>query len=146
MSLSDRPMAAGPIRPADLPVLTPQDALGVLLAGDAGAPAVVCLLLDASRRGLACLEVAGAADTDAVLDVAELLLGAVEDEPGLGYIVLGSRRTSARPEPGEAELFVQLRDQFDDAGLVLLDWFLLAGQRATSIAALTGADEHWLPA
>jgi hypothetical protein len=143
MSFADRPTASGPVRPADLPVLTPQDALGVLLAGDAGNPAVMCLLLDAGRRGLACLEVAGSADTDAVLDVAELLLSAVEDEPAVGYVVLGSRRATHRPQPGETELFVQLRDQFEDAGLVLVDWFLLAGRRATSMAELTGTDDPW---
>ncbi len=138
--------SARAIRPANLPLRGPEDALGVLLAtGSPELPAIVCLLLDEERLGLACLDFAGAAHADAVLDVAEVLLAAAEQQPGLAAVVIASFRPgeSHLPEPGEECCFFELRDLFDDAGIDLVDWFLVADDYATSMAELTEARSGW---
>ena len=107
-------------------------------------PAVICLLLDGSRRPLACLELGGGADPAAVLDLTDVVLGAAGDEPCLAAVVLATVQGSPPGRDGpELSCFRQLVEQFDDAGVVLLDWFTIVGDRATSLAALAGVASRW---
>lgn len=138
-----------PTRPAQRPLRGPEDALSVLLAGGGpAAPCIASLLLDGYHRGLAFVEVGGAADTDAVLDAVETVLAAAEAEPGLAAVVVACFREGAGhlPWPGEAECFATLRDLCDEVGVELVDWFLVGGGLATSLAELTGAASRWRPA
>jgi hypothetical protein len=123
-----------------------EDALSVLLAGGGPAPpAVCCLLLNDRHRGLLAVEVAGPAGSEAVLDVAEVVLAASDQHPELAAVVLASFRTGQDhlPEAGDEATFAELRDVFDDAGLELVDWFVVAGGYAASLAELTGAPPRW---
>jgi hypothetical protein len=123
-----------------------EDALTVLLAGGgATPPAIGCLLLDERHRGLLAVDVVGRAGADAVLDVAEVMLAASAQHAEMAAVVLASFRDGADhlPEAGDEATFAELRDLFDDAGIELLDWFLVAGGYATSLAELTGTTARW---
>jgi hypothetical protein len=136
---------ARPVRAADLSLRGPEDALSVLLAGGGDRPRIVCLLLDVEHRGLHCLEVTGPSDAEGVFQVAELLLRAVTNDTDLAALVVASFRPgqSHLPEPGEPSAFFELRELFADAGIDVLDWFLVAGGRATSLAELSEAAWLW---
>ncbi len=128
------------------PITSAQDALAVVLhEADLTRPGVICLLLDEGHRGLACLDVGGDGGTAAVLDVAELVLAAAAQELALGAAVLASvcpqRRRSV--DGSETGCFLDLVEQFDDAGVVLLDWFVISGDHATSLAELTRLPSRW---
>ena len=140
--------AAGAAPVGDHPLRGPDDALRVLLAGGGPLPPCITgLLLDAGHRGLACLEVQGRADTDAAVDVVETILAAAELEPEVAGVVLACFRAgpALTPAPGEETCFLALRDLCDDAGLELLDWFVVVDGRATSLADLASAPSRWQP-
>jgi hypothetical protein len=135
-----------PARPAGLSLRGPEDALGVLLAGATpDRPTATYLLLDATHSGVTCLEVSGRGDADAVFDVAELLLHTAADEPRLAALVIATFRPgrSHVPDPGDTSRFGELRELLADAGIDLLDWFVVAAGYATSLAELTGAPWLW---
>jgi hypothetical protein len=118
----------------------------VLLAGATpDRPTATYLLLDAAHRGITCLEVTGRADADAVFDVAELLLRTAADEPRLAALVIATFRPdeSHIPDPGDTWCFGELRELLTDAGIDLLDWFVVADGSATSLAELSGATWLW---
>ena len=122
-------------------VLTFDDAVDVLTAALGPEPGIACLLLDADQRLLTCLDVGGASDTDALLDVVEVVLAVATQEGALSSIVLACHRpgSSARPEDGETCCYYELQDVFADAGLVLLDWLLVTERGIASFARLTGS-------
>ena len=135
-----------PVRAAGLSLRGPEDALGVLLAGATpDRPTATYLLLDGDHRGITCLEVSGRGDADAVFDVAELLLRTAADENGLSALVIASFRPTRShvPEPGDTWCFGELRELLADAGIELLDWFVVAGGFATSLAELSEATWLW---
>jgi hypothetical protein len=135
-----------PVRAAGLSLQGPEDALGVLLAGATpDRPSATYLLLDATHCGITCLEVAGRGDAEAVVDVAELLLHTAGDEPRLAALIIATFRPgrSHVPEPGDTWCFGELRDLLADAGIDLLDWFVVGGGFATSLAEISGAPWLW---
>jgi DNA repair protein RadC len=121
--------------------------LGILLVGPHPVTAgVTCLLLDERHRGLTCLDVSGRGDAEAVSAVAELLVGAAEQEPDFAAVVIASSAPARthHPQPEEVRTFAELLDVFDDAGIELIDWFVIAGGFATSLAEHTGVPWRWL--
>lgn len=135
-----------PVPAAGLSLRGPEDALGVLLAGATpDRPTATYLLLDTTHCGITCLEVSGRGDADAVFDVTELLLRAAADEPRLAALVVATFRPdrSHVPDPGDTWCFGELRELLADAGIDLLDWFVVADGYATSLAELSGATWLW---
>ena len=140
---------SSPLRPhpAALPLSGPEDALGVLFAA-ASRPRQaehLALLLDHAHRGLGCLVIVGGGS---IRPVAELLVHLACQEGGLAALVLATVRPPGTPSvPGAAELvtFHDLREQFDELGIDLVDWFLLADRRAASLAELTDSQPRWRP-
>jgi hypothetical protein len=62
----------------------------------------------------------------------------------LGAVVLPRRAWSlAPPEPADHLRLLDLRAIFDDVGVQLLDWFVIAGGYASSLAELTDARPLW---
>ena len=122
-------------------VLTLDDALEVLTTAVGPEPGVACLLLDTEHRLLTCLDVTGAADADAVLDVVEVLLTVADQESELASVVLACRRPGHAPRPADGEIccYYELQDVFADAGLDLLDWVLVTERGVSSFATLTGS-------
>lgn len=132
--------------PAWLPLTAPEQALGTMLVAvsDPPAPETVCLLLDRARCGLGCVVVSGGPD-DAVYRVADFLIDAALDNARLAAVVLGTVRPGRPhlPEPSDHLRFFDLRAMFDDVGVELIDWFVIAGGFASSLAELTDARSLW---
>ena len=127
-----------PVRAAGLSLRGPEDALGVLLAGATpDRPTATYLLLDATHCGITCLEVSGL-----VGGGAQQQLG---DEPRLAALVIATFRPdrSHLPDPGDTWCFGELRELLADAGVDLLDWFVVADGYATSLAEFNGAPWLW---
>jgi hypothetical protein len=133
--------------PAWVPLPGPEEALATILAATSHPPAAetVCLLLDAAHCGLGCVNVDGTADDDAVYRVADFLVDVALERTQLAAVVLATTRPgrSHLPEPGDHLRFLDLRAIFDDVGVQLLDWFVIAGGYASSLAELTDARPLW---
>ena len=119
-----------------LVVRGPADVVAFLQAcGVAGdEPAQIVLGLAVTESDLLAHTVCGAAvrsgpDAARVVDAAQLV--DIADELLVGAVVLATTRPGAADAPGRTELgrFVHLRRDCADAGVVLLDWVVLFGDR-----------------
>jgi DNA repair protein RadC len=108
----------------------------------------VLLLLDAAHRGLACAIVSGAATGAHLRGIGDVVVSLAADSEGrLAAVVLATVRPDAPgPSRADEEFFVALRQRLGDHGVDLLDWFLLGGSYALSVAEITGACWRWLGA
>jgi len=134
-------------RPAPEPLRGPEDALEVILASASQPPRpeTICLLLDHAHRGGTVVVVEGAA-TDADLEaLAGLLLCAAGQGGGPAAVVLATVRPgcSHLASAPDERCWFGLRERFDEAGVELLDWFILAGGVATSVAETTDSRWQW---
>jgi hypothetical protein len=133
--------------PPDLPITGPEDALRVVLAvaSDPPTPETIVLVLDGSLCGLTCMVCDGASTASEVADVGSLLVALAEREPRFAAAVLASTRPGGGIEPtaDDEVVFLDLRCQLDDAGVDLLDWFLLDGGLAGSVGELVDASWRW---
>jgi len=136
---------SGAIRPAVLPLRHALDALGVIGAMLSHPPRaeLVCLLLDEARRGEASFVVTDAPD-DGVLDVADLV---ARLDSSIGGVVLASHRPGRGhlPLPADHERCAELVDTLADAGVALVDWFIVDRGLASSVPAMGGRPSAWLP-
>jgi hypothetical protein len=134
--------------PAWVPMPGPTEALATILAATAQPPSAetICLLLDPAHCGLGCITVDGTTDDDAIYRVADFLVDVALERTHLGAVVLATVRPgrSHLPEPTDHLRFLDLRAVFDDVGVELLDWFVIAGGYASSLAELTDARSLWL--
>jgi len=134
------------VHPARVPLQGPADALSVLRAGPLPiVPTVTVLLLDEQHRGLQCLDVAGRADADTIVSIAELMVGLAHQTP-LAAVVLGCVRPTGGhdPSPDDVQAFLDAQDLLADVGLDLLDCFVLDERGWASLAELSGAPWLWL--
>lgn len=133
--------------PAWVPLPGAEEALATILAATAQPPVpeTICLLLDPAHCGLGCVTVDGTTDDDAVYRVADFLVDVALERTRLGAVVLATARPgrSHLPEPADHLRFLDLRAIFDDVGVQLLDWFVIAGGYASSLAELTDARPLW---
>jgi hypothetical protein len=136
-----------PAPPPSIPrhVLDPADALAVLGAASAlVVPGrVAALVLDLEWRPLdLCL-----CDDDAdVEDRSRLLLDLYAGDTA-GVVFASARRARrGAPEPTAAEVarFERLARHGDECGSPVVDWFVLAGELALSVAELNDAPWRWL--
>jgi hypothetical protein len=132
---------------ASLPLRSPDDALRVVLAAIAQPPEAetVVLLLDATHRGHVCLVCRGAAAAEQVASLVPLLVQAAANEPSLGAVVLATVRPGRGVVVGGDDhvAFGAMRQDLAEAGIDLLDWFVLDGAVIASVAELTGAGWRW---
>ena len=130
--------------PSARPLTGPADALSVIVAAASNPPRpeTICLLVDRAHCGIACVVVIGAAPID---EIAQTMLLLADAEPSVAAVVLASVRPGPKRQPQANDHFVfdDLRTTFDDAGLDLLDWFVLDGRRAASMAELTDSQSRW---
>ncbi len=134
-------------RHASLPVRSPEDALEVVACvfSQPAATETVCLLLDHAHCGGLVLSVAGAGEAEQVDHVGALVAELATSDPHLGAVVLATARPgrTTRPTHDDELTFLGLRGRFEEAGVDLLDWFLVANGLATSLAELTDARPLW---
>lgn len=128
------------------PVRGPVDALALvsLAAATPARAETICLLMDASRRGGTCVVVDGTEADDVIHEIAELVIGGVADSGVVDAVVLATVRPG-RPSPTNDDhwRWFELRDLFDDAGIDLLDWFVLGEEAPVSMAELTDSRSLW---
>jgi hypothetical protein len=84
----------------------------------------------------------GPGPIDAVADLLEHL---VCQEASLSALVVATVRPGGDLRAGPLELvtFHDLRERFDELGVDIVDWFLVAGKRASSMAELTDSQARW---
>jgi hypothetical protein len=136
------------LTPAGVPLRGPVAALDVVLAA-ASQPLTdetIAVVLDHAHRGMAVFTVTGAATPEGVSSVARVLAELARRGSGIGAAVLATMRAGGGAEPNDGDhfCFLDLRAQLDLAGVELLDWFLLDGRCAASMAEVTDAQCRWL--
>jgi DNA repair protein RadC len=127
-------------------VRSPEAALHALsLATDGGRdPGLVMACLDRTRRPLTMFVVDGGRAEDLPVAV-DILLDAVPAASPLDAVVLALCRPgrSAEPDPADAEAWPRLRGRCRQAGVALLDWFILADGAAVSVPERLGDTTGW---
>lgn len=144
------PYQPAPLRPhpAAMPLHGPEDALSVILtaASRPARPESIVLVLDHAHRGLGCIVVVG---DGPIGPVAEMLDHFTASEPQVAALVLASVRTGPESEAGAGRgdllAFHDLRARFDAVGVDIVDWFVVVGQHAASLAELTDSTPRWRP-
>lgn len=105
-------------------------------------PETIVVLLDHDRRGHQIMVLHGTPDVDHVLRVVEVVVDVVaEGVPGtadpIGALVVASLRPGRPVELDDVDRWCELVSTCDDAGLVLVEWFVDAS--CGSVDAETGA-------
>lgn len=127
---------------------SPEHALSIiaLALGDDPATGTV-LLVDRPppAKGLA-IPVVDDADATTVDRLDELVLTAMDSEPGC-RVVLAARRPAGMRMVADADvqLWRRLQARHSAAGVALLDWFILSGRAAFSMAEIAGPPADWTP-
>jgi DNA repair protein RadC len=109
------------------------------LATDNGAyDCAVVACVDGARRPLTLFVFDGRIDLDDDLELAvdAIIAAAASAESPLGAIFLGSSRRAGEPGPSPADerRWVRMADRCADAGIELLDWFLIDAGAVCSVA------------
>jgi hypothetical protein len=142
-----RPRPSPTLPGASIPLRSPDDALRVVLAAIAQPPEAetIVLLLDPTCRGSVCLVCRGATTADQVASLVPLLVQAAANEPSVGAVVLATVRPGLGVVVGGEDQvgFGVMRQDLADAGIDLLDWFVLDGEVIVSVAELSGACWRW---
>jgi len=139
-----RAAATRPLPRADDPLRDPHDAVA-LIATVASRPVqheVVVVLLDAARRGGPVFVVETGDDrteVEIVLAVIEL----VERLPAVDALVIGSIRPGASIDDADQYHWLDAVEAAGLIGVVVVDWFVLDGTTATSLAVRSGSPSQW---
>ncbi len=138
----------------DLRITGADQALDVvrLAASEPRRPETVALLLDDGHVGRTCFVVDGTTNPDDVVEVARLVAEVAEREAVVHAVVLASIRLGV-PAPDERghdgarrddlDRWLELLDLFDDIGVELLDWYVVAGGQSMSLRSATGMPTLW---
>jgi hypothetical protein len=109
------------------------------------------LLADHRLRAHTALCIDGAADTEQVMHVAELIVSASTPVPigtarTLDAFVLATFRPDVNGGTTDADerTWFELRCRADDAGLDLLDWFVICPDMVTALCEFTDSHSFWL--
>lgn len=135
-------------RPTRVPQVLrgPRDALEVIVvaATDPNCAQTICLLLDHAHRGLSVVILEGAEPDHDLVGLGDVLLGAVGNT--VGAVVLATVRPgrSHLPDADDERRWFDLRVRFEEAGVELLDWFVLCDGMASSLCELTDSRWRWL--
>ena len=120
------------------------DALRVVTrVGDRSRHQTILVLLDEQRAGSGCVVVEPTPDPASVFDVAELAIG--RGQPVAVACILASVRPDADAQPDDVDRWFELLDLFDDAGVDLLDWYVVGPDSITSLRDATGCRPVWPP-
>jgi hypothetical protein len=103
----------------------------------------VALLLDHERRGLGLVVVSGTFRGDDVLEVAECLSALSVDLDRLGGLVLATVRPGGAPHPDDGDRWLEMSDECEQAGMELVEWFVVGGQDVTCPRDLLGEPPRW---
>ncbi len=147
MSCRSRPSRRSP-RPARQSLRGPRDALDVITLAQShpARPETICLLLDHAHRGVTVVIIEGSAPDDDLLGLGDLLVRAATESRAIGAVVLATVRPdrSHLPNANDERRWFDLRVRLEEAGVELLDWFVLSGGLASSLCELTDSRWRWL--
>lgn len=101
----------------------------------------IAILLDDRRCGHCIVVVDGTDPPDRVLDVVELL-AEVGAGAGAHWLLLASVRPDGSIEPDDLDRWLEMNALADDAGLRILDWFVM-GRDLTCPRDLFGEPPRW---
>jgi len=124
----------------------PRDALDVITLAASGRAETICLLLDHAHRGITVVIIEGSGPDDDLVGLGDLLVRAATETGAVGAVVLATARPgrSHLPDAGDERRWFDLRIRFEEAGVDLLDWFVLSGGLASSLCELTDSRWRWL--
>ena len=143
----------------------PDDALAVIrMVARREVASTVCLLLDDRHGRIAAVVITGEAGPPAAHALCELIEAMVlAAEPAVGAVVLGSVpavddshecsmaelrerwRAGAQVEPPCALCELELlEERFDEIGVELVEWFLVAGDHAAALRQAGGFTSRWV--
>ena len=81
------------------------------------------------------IPITGELDRAGIEQLDRVVLEGMDSEPGARFVIVSLRTTgSAWPSSEDVELWRRLQAQHDEASVPLLDWFIVAGDQAFSIA------------
>jgi hypothetical protein len=108
----------------------------------------IALLLDADRCGLTALVVQDTHEPDHVLDVASTIAEAARHGGELAAVVLASVRVSTYPtqpfpEPDDVDRWLDLSELISEAGVELLEWFVIDPTGVWCPRDLLGEPPRW---
>lgn len=140
-----------PVPPAATEPLTdPEDALHLALALFHPAPRgeTTVIWLGPDRTGRACISVDGAESPDAAVRVARLVAAAAAGGGSEGSaVVLATHRPTWGTEVDDCDscCFGIIDDLLREAGVLLVEWFLVADGEAVSMMEHHGRRPRWQP-
>lgn len=102
---------------------------------------VLVVMLDDQRRGLSVLQVAGTTTPDAVLVVADAV--SRMGPPECAAVVLVSSRPSYPVEAGDVDRWIEASDILDDAGIELVEWYVVSEHGVECPRDLFGEPPRW---
>jgi hypothetical protein len=122
------------------PIRSEADALAVIgLAAPFGHD-TIALLLDHDRRGRSIVVVTGTVEPDALFRTLDLCLAHHRCE--VGALVLATSRPGGGLEPDDVDRWVEASLQCEDAGVELLEWFVI-GTEVFHPRRLAGDPPRW---
>ena len=134
--------------PGRRPLRGPRDALEAILfvATSPARHETICLLLDHAHCGVSAVVIEGPEADDDLLGVGQMLIDACGQADTIGAIVLATVRPGQSHEPSgyDQGRWFDLRARFEEAGVELLDWFVVAGGLAASLCEITDSRWRWL--
>lgn len=102
----------------------------------------IAVLLDELRHGVGIVSVDRTVDPDAVLVVAEFVAAIALDEPAVDAAILVSVRPGGHDHLDDVDRWVELDVLLDDAGLTLLEWYVV-GDGVSCPRALLDETSRW---
>jgi hypothetical protein len=132
-----------------LPLTSPDEALRIVLAAASDPPRAetIAVLLDSAHRGLSpCVVCDGASTASQVIELGRLVGTLAAQQPAVGAVVLATARPGRGLElaADDESAFYRLRHDLADAGVDLLDWFVLDDGLAASVCELTDGCWRWM--
>ena len=97
----------------------------------------IAVVLDEDLRGRTVVVVDGTDDPDSVVAVVERLADTIAVSGRDGALVVASIRPGRGPVPGDLDRWLEASEIAEDAGVDLLEWFVVDG--------LAGAGTAWCP-
>jgi hypothetical protein len=110
----------------------------------------IALALDGERRGVGVVVVTGTRQPDDVLEVVEYLTTPAVHEGRIGAIVIASVRPEAPAGAGpgdrpvsDLDRWLEMSDIADDAGVELIEWFVVDRRQVTCPRDDLGEPPRW---
>lgn len=91
----------------------------------------IVALIDDARRGISLVAVSGTEHPDAVVEVVECLLDPARHGGRVAGLIVASVRPGEHPTgadgaPGDIDRWLEMSDLSEQAGIELLEWFVIA--------------------